>query len=447
MKYFLILFIVIFFCSSDIAGTCEVGFSTSRVDKQAFLRKANEKLERDLQDIRSSPEEPGLKKQGFKPEYYRGLDLAREFNRVKKYLQEIKADPKHTHISYFAAQIKKVIAVFEKEFIEQNKEDVEFLEERLELLANFKRDAQQRIETQEVTYDWWVTFNTRLAALGTKDKEVLLTTLLISREPGDHETFTHYFKNYEAFERLLSQHRSLLVDFGKLNTVKDNFPEEVIFFIPEDIGIMAINRMGNGVYFIGVTGKKKFADGSPLEPIIYFTHDINHVYIMNRLNIYYDGQTNRDVIRKLNRISNPADRKKAELALFLFQHESVYDLYIKDYLLFEFNITGVSFMERGLRENMERDLKDKIDQALKIESSKTSSTSVKERKKKVLRDSMREYLFNREFSRFKISHDLRELLPDHLQNVKSNKDQEKLHKFLNETIDVFMEHFSDIFIP
>ena len=127
-----------------------------------LLRRANEELGEALQKIRQSPEELRLKKQGFKREYYRGVDQARELNAVARYLRTINADPKNTHIQYFSDQIDKTISDFEASFRKHNQDNPEFLAERLKLLEDIKREARKRIKDQNVTYDWWANFNLRL---------------------------------------------------------------------------------------------------------------------------------------------------------------------------------------------------------------------------------------------------------------------------------------------
>ena len=129
-------------------------------------RKAEVKLEQELQAIRNSPQESVLKEQGFKPTYYRGVDQAREFNEVARYLRTIKADPKKTHIPYFADQVDKTMADFEKGFRKQHQNNPEFLTERLKILEALKKEAQKRMKDENVTYDWWADFNLRLAMIG-----------------------------------------------------------------------------------------------------------------------------------------------------------------------------------------------------------------------------------------------------------------------------------------
>ena len=156
-----------------------IGFSEESVNlcSSSFV-SAEIKLEKDLQAIRNSPQEPLLKEQGFKPSYYAGVDQAREFNRVHEYLREIQADLERTHISYFADQVEKTISDFERGLRKQKNitedpeydiKDPNFLEKRLEVLEAFKREARKRVENQDVTYEWWINFNTKLSILATPE--------------------------------------------------------------------------------------------------------------------------------------------------------------------------------------------------------------------------------------------------------------------------------------
>ena len=158
----------------------ESGFSPS----QRRNLNAGIKLEQALQAIRNSPQEPLLREQGFKASYYAGVDQAREFNRVYEYVQEVQADPESTHIPYFADQVEKTISDFERDLRTQTVtigdsirlgthvvviRDPQLQEKRLRILEDFKKEARRRVENQDVTYNWWVKFNTKLSLLASLD--------------------------------------------------------------------------------------------------------------------------------------------------------------------------------------------------------------------------------------------------------------------------------------
>ena len=187
MKYFLIFIIAVFYFPSAFALVCKESFSVSLMNivnkkMSRVQRIAGIQLRQVLKEIRETPQEPALKAQGFTPAYYRGVDQTREFNEVAKYLREIKADPKKTHIPYFADQIEKTINDFENSFRNHNQDKPEFLEERLSVLEVLKLEAQRRVEDQNITYDWWADFNLHLTLIiGRPD---VIKMLLMMRNRG-----------------------------------------------------------------------------------------------------------------------------------------------------------------------------------------------------------------------------------------------------------------------
>ena len=400
---FLILFLPLesVFAKSLVARlTARLGFSSTC---PSHFNNLYIQLEQDLQAIRNSSQELILKKQGFSPSYYSGVDKAREFKRVQQYLQEINADPKTTHIPYFASQAEQTIFEFKEGLKKQNQKNTSFLEERLKFLEEFKKEAQKRIENQEVTYHWWANFNLRLALLA---------------EPTDHlpEYFVTSppFKTHESIEKYFD--RTLFKEF---QDIKEMFPETIMFFSTDDFGIMAFNRMGAGSHFIGVSGNNKSADGLDRTPIGLFFHDMSHVIssmysaeLADNLKIKIKIKA-KDIEKKLNDISNKSDRQKAEFAWFLFNHEF------------------------GKRRYIEK-LSDK-----NISSKKN---------KQILHDSMKWYLHEEEFGVINedngdlIRDHFKAFVPDHLKKARMDKGEKSVKLFLDKTLDIFMIVFSDIVI-
>ena len=396
---FLILFLPLesVFAKSLFARlTTRLGFTCPFHFNNSYIR-----LEQDLQAIRNSSQEPFLKKQGFSPSYYSGVDKAREFKRVQQYLQEINADPKTTHVSYFANQAEQTIFEFEEGLKKQNQENTSFLEERLKILEEFKKEAQKRIKDQKVTYDWWANFNLRLVILATPD--AYLTQYFKHITPS--------FKTHEDIEKH-SNHPDLKI----FQDIKEMFPETIMFFSTGDFGIMAFNRMGASFHFIGVSGSNKSADDQAMLPLRFFIHDVGHaresIYSAKRIDNLKITIEVKDIEKKLNNISNKSDRQKAEFAWFLFNHELGKTKYIHH----------------------------------------LSSTNIFSKKKKqILHDSMRNYL-NLEFSIINedngvLIRDLfKDFVPDHLKRARKDKDEKSVKLFLDKTLDIFMKVFSDILI-
>ena len=301
MKYFLIFFYCCFFFPSAFAQICEGSFSESTHEVDEFLlRRADEKLQRDLKDIRESPQEPLLKAQGFRSSYYAGVDQAREFKRVQEYLEEIKAE-EHTYIPYFADQVEKIISDFERGFREQYPVNdpfySSFVRDRLRSLEVLKKSAREKIESQKVTYKWWVNFNLDL---------VLLSEDIFPTNPLQVSASNMKLK----FKRVAAK-----------------FPKHIMFFTTNELGVMAFNRMGETSYLIGVSGKNQTVDGRFLPPSAFFAHDIGHIpFLDNGMYVpiytpnFLRGKEG-EIVNRLNNISNKSDREKAEFVLFMSWHE------------------------------------------------------------------------------------------------------------------------------
>ena len=295
-----------------------------------FIRNAGIRLEQDLQAIRNSPQEPLLIEQGFKPSYYAGVDQAREFNRLHEYLREIQVDPNRTHIPYFADQVEKTISDFERGLRTQNiTGDLiyhrmtypEFLEKRLKILEDFKKEARKRVENQDVTYDWWAKFNTKLSILASA--KILLHRLasrFITFKKVDDLYFVDVLRIREEIEEMMSGGVSFYVGEKEFMTVNDalvfkEFPEKMMFFTTDELGIMAFNTLGNNAHFAGLSGYlENTKDGVKDScPFWYLKHDFVHVG--------FSVELPEGVSDRMNNISNKSDRKKAELALFIYRHE------------------------------------------------------------------------------------------------------------------------------
>ena len=381
-----------------------------------FIRNAGIKLEQDLQAIRNSPQEPLLREQGFKPSHYAGVDQAREFDRLHEYLREIQADPKLTHIPYFADQVEKTVADFERGLRTQNItgdpnyliKDPNFLEKRLKILEEFKKEARRRVENQGMTYDWWVKFNTKLSLLASPSQ---LEYLLRSRYPhpverikmgveieynrqlaqlienalkSDSIRYGRIKEIEEMSEKLKSldpediffgegytsrELESMVFEVGRgqseidntlsqikiikeddwhdidalriregiealvshggvrglngrkeiripsINQASKEFPEEMMLFTTDELGIMAFNRVGNNSHFVGLSGNlENVADGTRLDSLEYLNHDIDHGNSIKFLP--------KEVFDRVNNISNKSDREKVNLVLFMYRHET-----------------------------------------------------------------------------------------------------------------------------
>ena len=428
MKFIKYIFILSLFSPA-------IGFSEESINlcSSSFV-SAEIKLEKDLQAIRNSPQEPLLKEQGFKPSYYAGVDQAREVNRLHEYLREIQADLERTHIPYFADQVKKTISDFERGLRKQNVtgdrykiKDPKFLEKRLKILDDFKQEARRRVENQDVTYVWWINFNTKLSILASPEalqhilasryttsagrvkmgveieynKKLAQAIKKVMDSYPKTEKKSQFFQNLKKrfenlnpeelfsgriytsveLEGMLSELISMLdkiddkvetlrnrIRKAQIEIIKEDdwynidvlqiregieelissngilspynaggrirlsltadpdtslifeeFPEKMIFFTTNELGIMAFNKLGNNSYFAGVSGDlEHVADGSRVDSLEYLIHDIDHASTALDTSI---ENLSEETFERVGNISNKSDREKFELALFIYRHE------------------------------------------------------------------------------------------------------------------------------
>ena len=403
--------------SSSAQRAEEVLESKLNPAQRRSIEEANRKLEQDLHTIRASPEEPGLKAQGFKPEYYRGVDQAREFNEVARYLRTINADPKKTHIPYFADQIDKTISDFEQAFRKHNQNNPEFLEERLAILEEIKKEARKRVTDQNVTYDWWTNFNFRLSMTAQEsDKSILGKRNLkrlqkkFRRSSLNNENVYDPFdalKTHEGTQELLSGISAMeslpLMRMKNFIDLKKNFPEKIMFFSTEDeLGVMAFNKLEDKSYFVAVSGSPVTADGvKEYKPFYFFLHDVGHIFTSG---INLKKKISKNIIDRINSISNPLDREKAELAFFMYHHE---------------------LGHRTFSKSLRRYYSDNKIRRFPLSRSKLRFDTVNSAQK----------MMSSESERFLDPDDLQGMLPDSV-NV-NNK--EEVERFLTESADVFAD--------
>ncbi|MDE0118864.1 MAG: hypothetical protein OXM55_02510 [Bdellovibrionales bacterium] len=242
--------------------------------------------------------------QDYKTSYTEGLDQVNEWAYVRRRLQELGANPRTTHIEYFADQIPDFIAHIRKS-LEENYFPESHLSgsksEQLKHLESLEVEAKKAITDETVTYKWWLIFNHKLSIVMTGSHPKNKTNLGLVEE------------------EIISE-----------------FPLKII--IPttrgENIGIITFNRaMFEGVYPAGMINKNNInVDNTTLYPSDFFTHDIGHS-ILNGNRLYMDYSVSHRLLHKrlLDSMEDlpPNKRKQVEGVYFIMTHES--DLNILTY--------------------------------------------------------------------------------------------------------------------
>ena len=260
--------------------------------------------------------EAQLAQQGFGNKFTASLDLViNEWAVVRRRLEELQADPRNTHIEYFADQIPDHIAYIRKGIeavltsSDPNRDfSLEAGLEKLKALKNLEKKAKTAIKNKKVTYQWWLEFNIALSRIMSGD---------IPR--GNH--LFRLFSRYNHPLRLFLPQPSFIAT--EIREHLSEFPSHI--FIPtikgEDIGIIAFRKAReNGVYPLGLINTS-FAviDGVLKSSYGAIVHDVIHAgYPANRIR---HNAVFRQELGEYIETLPPEKRKKMEIIYFLLTHE------------------------------------------------------------------------------------------------------------------------------
>ena len=237
-----------------------------------------------------------LSRQGYRTSYMEGIDHISEWIIIRKQLKKLRANPRTTHIEYFADQIPHHTAHIRKG-LENNyspKEESHGSKlEQLQKLDNLELEAKKTILEERVTYKWWIDFNFKLAVL-----------------MSGRSTFS-----------LLDSRMYL-----------DLFPIKIIMPViqtTESLGILTFNRANpEGVYPVGLINRQSTTEKvhGGLDAVLFFVHDLQHSLFSSN-SAYSEYSAFGHYLfhkRLLDNIENlPQEkRKKAEVVYFLMIHEN-----------------------------------------------------------------------------------------------------------------------------
>lgn len=240
-----------------------------------------------------------LAQQGFSRKFTEAVDLVNEWGIVRRRLQELKANPRATHIKYFADQIPDHIAYIRKGLVEaQSDPDPKHLvkanlvKKQLQALDHLEAKAKKAVSKNRVTYKWWLEFNFRLSRL--------MSNVSYNR----HNILEMRDREQNVAKEYLSEFPSTIL----IPTIKG-----------EKIGIIAFRKAReNNVYPIGLIDRPYTSIHSFfISAYDTIMHDILHAGLRtNRHNPVF-GKRLGEHIDALP----PSERKKAEMVYFLMTHE------------------------------------------------------------------------------------------------------------------------------
>ena len=221
-----------------------------------------------------------------------------------KAFDEIEPDhlPKEQMVSYFSLRnlyqqiqyIEEILNNFPK-----------FEEKRLDILEEFIEEAQNKLNKEEVTYNWWIKWNLRLAKWAS---------------PIDFNYKDMWWREDLALKDLIAEYPKQTSEIKQMFLVTDSFPVLISFPIRRDLGIMALNEASQfGVIPIGIMNRViEYVDGvRDYSPSAYARHDFNHAR-----NAYGGvGEYLYNYIKQNTRQWNTEDREKMEMIYFYVTHE------------------------------------------------------------------------------------------------------------------------------
>ena len=277
-----------------------------------------------------------LRALGFGPAFLRGFEELMEAVLLKEALIKEAANPRATHIEYFAKKAPEHLA-----HIRAGLEDGGFIKslelegalprdsgaepvppdpeppkpaaalkaEALRQLDLLEKQAARKIQKKEASYVWWLEFNARLAKI-------------LSPLDGQSRMLKHYPDRIKALINL--------------------FPSQLLIpSVKGAMGVLALNRAGaRGVHAIGLINKSAAADGRLMSPMEFAAHDVEHIYsFVQSLMGAYGGSIMRGFYLKYESLEAavPAEKRKI--------FETVYFLLFPQGL----DIGSPFFLKRGER--------------------------------------------------------------------------------------------------
>ena len=254
---------------------------------------------------KSTRESELYKSKGYEESAYRGIDEIIYYGILGAKLKEEGVDSHRTHIEDLARLVHvrlnwfgEVLAAA-KIYIEprltigQSLSSFRLfrlgrvtrrLDEEFEIFDVFVKEAQERVHQRAVTYRWFTIWNHRLTMLAS-----------IVEFDGNRLLRRKMWMTHEGFEKLFHLRPGLIRDernyffndlgLKDLKDAMDNFPYEIVFYIPGEMGIIALNYAEPSGIPIGLLNdnpsdfystNRKMTDGVFMSPVRYAAHDLRH---------------------------------------------------------------------------------------------------------------------------------------------------------------------------
>ncbi|MAZ47558.1 MAG: hypothetical protein CME65_03280 [Halobacteriovoraceae bacterium] len=267
-----------------------------------------------------------------------GVDHAEDLLRLGERLRSTRlgvprVNPETTHIPEFAEQVEDHLTFFREGIRAQT--DTTDVSARLDIMRRFEEEARRRVQSNNVTYEWWVSFNHRLSILATSEPNRSTIVGLSSTDNFAQALLEN--RSWMTFEGYMQTARELSGGSSLRSNTMANLSRtfrDGRIIIPTiegngELSIPLLNRVeGQRIHPIGLTTESGTVDGQFMHPDRFFRHDITHADNANFVANYRwaDARQIRSLADHYNEyrgsIPLDGDRRAAfEFGYFLGGHE------------------------------------------------------------------------------------------------------------------------------
>ena len=241
-------------------------------------------------DIPQFNEEKKYKAMGLRRIFYTGLNKVKQRKYLAEKLREANIDPFRTHVMDFVPLIEKHLAFIERGIREQGQN----VSERLAILEDFRKEAEQKSEKGECSLYWWLHWNFRLVWLASLSSYEIADSLAAISSAASIEAAVKDLKKFRWLtdsswnEYLNENMRAVRVGLGhgiigKLLESVMRYPEQMYLPVLDNLGLITVNEAFADQDFVKqiIINKEKIIDGRGMNPIQFEDHEMGHINIFN----------------------------------------------------------------------------------------------------------------------------------------------------------------------
>ncbi len=245
-----------------------------------------------------------------KEAYTRGLNPSLILKHLIHQLKTPGVSAKTTHIEEL-----KPLALKHINFIEEGislRETTPVTSIRNRVLNSMRNELDDKHLKKELTYEWWLFFNWKLAIVSYNNLTKLTANKALIPEILD--------ANAKSESLLLKYNNTLISRY--IQGALEDFPSFILLPVTGSSGILTINKaMVDRIHYAGLMHDPAYADGVLIPPDKYFDHDLVH----HNVTVSYQASEEEEEFytQLLEQIQTLKGNKRnmAELEFFLLLHE------------------------------------------------------------------------------------------------------------------------------